>query len=70
MKNPIPRVFDIVEKIDFSRTDGYVKKLIDDKTVLVSWYVSSEYDDNGILIKDIRTEELVSISSLAIIKRP
>ena len=37
MKIPKPRVYDIVETLDFSRIGGVVRKIISKTKVLVDW---------------------------------
>ena len=47
-KNPTPQVYDNVEMVDYSKTDGYVKSIVDKNHVIVSWYeidVNAEYRD-------------------------
>lgn len=66
---PKPKKYDNVEMADYSKTDGFVKKIIDDETVLISWFVKNDYDEHGMILKENRLEEPVKIKSLAITRR-
>ncbi len=63
---PKPKVFDNVERVDYSRTDGYVKEILSNTTVLVSWF--DGYDENG-MEKKTRTETIEKIENLALTRR-
>ena len=75
-KNPTPQVYDNVEMVDYSKTDGYVKSIVDKNHVIVSWYIRDVYDDKGNFARDEngapnqeRVEEKVKIKDLALTRR-
>jgi hypothetical protein len=68
-KNPTPQKFDNVEMVDNTKVDGYVKEIIDNKTVLVSWFIDNDYNDKGEIVKENRIDENVLIKKLALTKR-
>jgi hypothetical protein len=54
MKIPKPRINDIVETLDLSKTSGRVVRIFNDKEVVVNW-------DNG--------NEIEKIKNLALVER-
>jgi hypothetical protein len=68
-KNPTPQKFDNVEMVDNTKVDGYVKEIIDNKTVLVSWFINNDYNAKGEIVKENRIDENVLIKKLALTKR-
>jgi hypothetical protein len=68
-KNPTPQKFDNVEMVDNTKVDGYVKEIIDNKTVLVSWFIDNDYNAKGEIVKENRIDENVLIKKLALTKR-
>lgn len=65
-KLPTPKLFDNVERSDYSKVDGYVKEIKSNSTVLVSWF--DGYDENG-MEKKTRTETVENIEDLALTRR-
>jgi len=55
-KIPKPKIYDWVERADFSKISGYVKKILNNKEVLVYW------SDTGKTTKE-------KIKNLALVKR-
>jgi hypothetical protein len=68
-KNPTPQKFDNVEMVDNTKVDGYVKEIIDNKTVLVSWFIDNDYNAKGEIVRENRIDENVLIKKLALTKR-
>lgn len=70
MKNTQPKKYDNVEMLDRSKTDGFISKIINKDTVLVSWFIGNDYDDKGMVVKENREETKEKIKSLALTRRP
>jgi hypothetical protein len=68
-KNPTPQKFDNVEMVDNTKVDGYVKEIIDNKTVLVSWFIDNDYNAKGEIVRENRIDENVLIKKLALTRR-
>ena len=65
-KTPKPVIYDNVERVDYSKTDGYIKEILSNTQVLVSWF--NGYDNEGMEKKD-RIETIEVITDLALTRR-